>query len=71
MRSLETLGIWVVVFAWGWVTWKYFEKDYITARENGGPESARIEKITVWSVIGAALVGGVLTTMFLIWFDGG
>lgn len=69
MRSLEDIGLLAVAFGWGWLAWKYFEADYKRAKETGGPEWVKIERWTVWSVIGVAIVGTVLTGTVLVWLE--
>lgn len=70
MDTLLTLGFCVVSYTCGWLAWKYFESDYKRLKETGGPEWAKIERLTVWSVIGAAIGGGILVSMALIWLEG-
>lgn len=70
MRSLEAIGLLAVAFGWGWAAWKYFESDYNRTREIGGPEWAKMERLTVWCVIGTSTVGTLLTAIILIWLDG-
>jgi hypothetical protein len=69
MRSLEDIGLLALVFGCGWVIWKVFEPRYISAREKGGPEWFRIERLTVWSVIVGAIVGAMLIGTILVWLD--
>jgi len=70
METLSTLGFVVVAYTCGWLTWKYFENDYKRLKETGGPEWARIDRLTTWSVIAAAIGGGILVSMLLIWMEG-
>jgi hypothetical protein len=70
MRSLETIGLFALLFGWGWIAWKYFEADYVRLKATGGPEWARIERRTIWSIIVVAIVGTMLTTTAFIWLDG-
>jgi hypothetical protein len=53
---------------WG-LAWKYFERDYKVTREKGGPEWARIERLTTWSVLGAAILGPIAISAIVIWLD--
>jgi hypothetical protein len=69
MRSLELIGFCTVAAGCGWATWKYFERDYYNARETGGPEWVRIERLTTWSVIGASVIGAIGISIVLIWLD--
>ena len=69
MRSLETIGFCAVAYGCGWLAWKHFQNDYERLKKQGGPEWVRIEKVTAWSVIGAAIIGGSLIAAALIWLD--
>lgn len=70
MQSLLTLGFAAVACGCGWLAWKVFEIDYQRLKKIGGPEWVRIERLTVLSVIAAALGGGTLVTLALIWLEG-
>jgi hypothetical protein len=69
MRSLEDIGLLVLIFGCGWVTWKFLEPRYQRAKEEGGPEWVRMERLTVWAVIGGALIGGMSIGAILVWLD--
>ncbi len=71
MRSLEAIGLLTTGFGWGWLAWKYFERDYVRLKQIGGPEWARIERLTTWAVIGAAILGATVTGGVLVWLDSG
>ncbi|MGD0151302.1 MAG: hypothetical protein ABSB77_22200 [Xanthobacteraceae bacterium] len=71
MRSLEAIGLLTIGFGWGWVAWKYFESKHVRLKEIGGPEWARIDRLTFWAVIGAAILGMIVTGGLLVWLDGG
>jgi len=69
VRSIATIGLMTIAFGWGWLAWKFFEADYARAKQQGGPEWARIERLTALSVIVAATFGTILTAALLFWLD--
>lgn len=69
MRSLEFLGLCVLIYGCGWLTWKYFQPDYERLKKEGGPEWSRTEKVTTWAVVAGALIGGTAIAALLVRLD--